>query len=200
MHLRIGKGHKGRTYLSVVQGYREKGTGKSKSKVIESIGYLDELEKDYTDPIAHFKAVVAEMNRKEAEGKPPAAITFARDERLESGADNRKNIGYAALSKLYHGLGLHTFFNNRSYAWKTKYNVNSIMRLLIFSRILSPASKKKTFERRGMYFEKMDFSLVDVYRCMTKVIGLKRDVILHIHKQMQEMFGRGDGIVCRFSN
>jgi len=129
------------------------------------------------------------------EDKLPVSITFARDERLEPGSNNRKNIGYAALSKLYHGLGLHTFFTNRSYTWKSEYNVNSIMRLLIFSRILAPSSKKKTHEEKGTYFEKMDFTLLDIYRCLTKVIDLKRDVILHLHKQMRELFGRGDGIV-----
>jgi hypothetical protein len=194
LYLRTGKSN-GRIYLSIVQGYRDKNTRKSRSKVVESLGYFDDLQKQYPDPIAHFKAVVAEMNRKEAESKPPASITFERGERLEAGRDNRKNIGYAALSKLYHGLDLHTFFNNRSYPWKTEYNVNSIMRLLIFSRILNPASKKKTFEQRGTFFEKMDFSLADVYRCLSKIITLKHDVTLHIHRQMRELFGRGEGLV-----
>jgi hypothetical protein len=194
MHLRVGKSN-GRTYLSIVRGYRDKATGKARSKVVESLGYEDVLKAKYPDPIEHFKAVVAEMNRKEAESKPPATVTFNRDERLEQGQDNRKNIGYAALSELYHGLNLHTFFNNRSRQWKTEYNVNSIMRLLIFSRIIAPASKKKTFEQRGAYFEKMDFSLENVYRCLSKVVTLKHDITLHLHKQMQDLFGRSDGIV-----
>jgi transposase len=185
----------GRNHLVIAHGYRDKSTKKVRTKTIQSIGYVDELEATYPDPVAHFKAVVAEMNRKEAESKPPASVTFARDERLAPGADNRKNIGYAPLSKLYHGLGLHTFFNNRSYPWGTQYSVNAIMRMLIFSRILSPASKKKTYEQRGAYFEKMDFSLADVYRCLSKAVTLKRDVILHLHKQMRDIFGRGDGIV-----
>ena len=42
----------GRTYLQIVHGYRDK-EGKSKSKVIKSVGYLDELLKEYDDPIAH---------------------------------------------------------------------------------------------------------------------------------------------------
>lgn len=196
MNLKIATNKKtGRTYLSITQSYWNKSKGYSTNKTIQKIGYVDILQKDYPDPIAHFKEVVAQMNAKEAEGKPPASITFNKGERLEQGQDNRKNIGYAALSKLYHSLGLHTFFNNRSRTWKVDYNLNSIMRLLIFSRILSPASKKKTYEQRSAYFEKMDFSLTDVYRCLTKVVGLKRDIILHLHKQMRERFGRSDGVV-----
>ena len=194
MHLRVANANK-RKYLSIVQSYRDPQSKKTRSKVVKSLGYLDDLQNQYPDPIEHFKAVVAEMNKKEAESKTPSSVTFDRGERLEQGQDNRKNIGYAALSKLYHGLNLHTFFNNRSYLWKTDYNVNSIMRLLIFSRILAPASKKKTFEQRGVYFDKMDFSLSDVYRSLSKIIELKRDITLHLHKQMQDLFGRSDGIV-----
>ena len=194
MNLKVGKSN-GRTYLSIVHGYRDKETGKVRTKTIQSLGYEDKLKTKYPDPVAHFKKVVAEMNEKEAEERTPPTITLSRDERLEPGQDNRKNIGYAPLSKLYHGLGLHTFLNNRSRSWHTEYNVNSIMRLLVFSRILAPASKKKTYERRGMYFEKMDFSLTDVYRSLSKIAALKRDIILHLHRQMRDLFGRGDGIV-----
>ncbi len=35
----------GRTYLSIVHSYRDKKTKKTRSKTIESLGYLDELEK-----------------------------------------------------------------------------------------------------------------------------------------------------------
>ena len=196
MNLKITPNKKtGRRYLSITQSYWDKARGYSTNRTVQKIGFLDELEKEYPDPIAHFRAVVAEMNREKAESTPPAAITFDRGERLQQGQDNRKNIGYAALSRLYHALGLHTFFNNRSRPWKTEYNVNSIMRLLVFSRILYPASKKKTHEQRGIYFERMDFSLTDVYRCLTKVSALKRAITLLLHKQIQEAFGREDGIV-----
>jgi transposase len=184
-----------RIHLVIAHGYRDKETKKVRTKTIRSLGYVDELKKDYPDPITHFKAVVAEMNRREAANKPPASITFARDERLKTEQGNRKNIGYAALSKLYHSLDLHTFFNNRSHPWKVEYNVNSIMRLLVFSHIISPGSKKRTYEQKGMYFEKMDFSLVDVYRCLSKIISLKRDIILHLHNQIKKSFEREDDIV-----
>jgi len=60
---------------------------------------------------------------------------------------------------------------------------------------MNPSSKKKTYEQKGIYFEKMDFSLIDIYRCLTKVSELKNAVLLHIHKQMLELFGRSDELV-----
>jgi hypothetical protein len=41
----------GRTFLSIVEGYRDPNTGKTRHKTIEALGYLDELENDYNDPI-----------------------------------------------------------------------------------------------------------------------------------------------------
>jgi hypothetical protein len=45
----------GRTYLSIVRKFRDSQTGAAKDEVITKIGYLDEFENDYPDPIAHFK-------------------------------------------------------------------------------------------------------------------------------------------------
>ena len=52
----------GRTYLTIVHGYRDQ-FGKSKSKTIRSIGYLDELEKEYPDPIEYFTKIAKEMDQ-----------------------------------------------------------------------------------------------------------------------------------------
>jgi len=66
-------------------------------------------------------------------------------EQLAQGADDRKNFGYAAILKIYHELGLHRFFNNKARNKDFEHNTNSIMILLVISRLLSPGSKKKAF-------------------------------------------------------
>jgi len=189
MNLQVGS-TRGRKYLSIVRGYWDPETKKVRHKNVESLGYLDELEKQYDDPVAHFKQVAAEMTRQETEASSPVSITIRKNERLESGAGNRKNIGYAALSAIYHELGLDVFFNNRARTIKADYNVNAIMKLLIYSRILEPASKKHTFEKRGDYFEKFDFLLEDVYRCLTFADAFGRDLQLHLHKAVTKRYGR----------
>lgn len=194
MYLQIGN-NKGRTYLSIVQGYRDPVTKKVRHKTIKSLGYLDDLEEEYEDPIAHFKAVVKEMNKKAALEKEPVKLEIDPQERLAENPGNRKNIGYAALSRLYHELGLHVFFYNRSRSFQSKFNTNNIMKLLVFSRILAPASKKKTYEQKERYFENTDFSLDDVYRCLTQVITLKAGLQLHLHRQMKAKFNRNTELV-----
>jgi transposase len=194
MYLQIGKSN-GRTYLSIVHGYRDPLTKKVKRKTIKSLGYLDGLQKQYPDPIAHFKALAEEMNQKAAAEAQPVDIKLDPNKILIDGTANRKNLGYVALSKIYHDLSLHIFFNNHSRAFKSEFNMNNILKLLIYSRILAPASKKKTYEEKDRYFENTDFSLDDVYRCLTQVVTLKVPLQLHLHQQMKTKYGRSTELV-----
>ncbi len=194
MFLRKGISN-GRAYLSIAHGYRDPNTKKIKHKTIKSLGYLDDLKKIYPDPVAHFKAVVAEMNNARDLENQPVKLSIHPNEILVDTSINRKNIGYAAISKIYHELGLHTFFSNHSRLFKSKFNTNNIMKLLTYSRILSPASKKKTYEQKERYFENSDFSLDDVYRCLTQVITFKDRLQKHLHRQMKNKYGRTTELV-----
>ena len=194
MYLQIGN-NRGRKYLSIVQGYRDPLTKKVRHKTVKSLGYLDELIKHYPDPIAYFRGVVAEMNKKAALEKEPVTLDIDPQETLMEGAANRKNMGYAALSKLYYEFGLDIFFYNHSRSFQSEFNTNNMMKLLVFSRILDPASKKKTYQEKDRYFENMEFSLDDVYRCLTQVVTFKESLQLHLHQKMKEKFGRSTELV-----
>ena len=51
----------GRTYLSVVESYRDKDTNKSKKRTIKSFGYYDELIKLHNDPIEYCKSEIEKL-------------------------------------------------------------------------------------------------------------------------------------------
>ncbi len=194
MNLRQGLSN-GRVYLSIVHGYRDPVTKKVRHKTIKSLGYLEDLKKIYADPVAHFKQVVEEMNEERLLENQPVSLNIDPKEILKDFAENRKNIGYAALSKIYHDLGLHVFFSNSARSFKAKFNTNNIMKLLIYSRLLSPASKKKTYEERGRYFENTDFSLDDVYRCLSQVVTFKERLQKHLNQKIKERYGRTTELV-----
>lgn len=76
------------------------------------------------------------------------------------------NIGYVILDEIYRELKLDLFWNSIASKLKITYNLEAIYRLLVFSRILYPASKKATYENRHVYFQKFDFHLSDLYRAL----------------------------------
>lgn len=147
------------------------------------------LEKEYDDPIAHFKEVARKMTEEE-NAKKKLTLTINMEQQLEQDTDDRKNFGYAAILKIYHELGLHRFFNNRARNEEFKFNTNSIMMLLVVSRLLSPGSKKKAFEQRRRYFERFNFSLADVYRALSHYAKIAKDFQRYLHDQIVAQYGR----------
>jgi len=183
----------GKKFLSIAHNYRDPKTKKVRAKIVKTLGYFDELEKQYLDPVAHFKQVIAEMNAKVEGEKASLRITISPSVHLEGAT--RKNLGYAALSKVYHELGLDVFFANNSRKWGVEYNVNSIMKTEIFSRILFPGSKKKTYENREVFFENTDYELIDVYRCLGHINPLSNAIQQHLHLKVKKNYGRKTDLV-----
>jgi hypothetical protein len=58
MYLKKNKTRNGRIHLAIVDTYYDKSRGHSRTKTIESIGYLDDLEKQYDDPTSFFLNVL----------------------------------------------------------------------------------------------------------------------------------------------
>lgn len=175
----------GKPYLSFVQGYRQ--DGKVKQKTIEKLGYLEDLEKDYPDPIAHFTRVAKERTKAEASQKTLELNLLAR---LPDKAALRKNLGYAVPKAVYSLLGLREYFQNKQRRLNVDYNLNSIFSLLVFNRFLFPSSKKGAFETRISFFESFNFSLADIYRALDYFARYSNEIQQHLHLKISELVGR----------
>ena len=182
-----------RTYLSIVHGYRDI-DGKVKQKTIQKIGYLDELVKDYDDPISHFKKVAQDMEVERKEDKN-ISITFDMDNQLDRGNKNRKNYGYIVFSKIYHELGIDVFLKNAKRHKNFKFNTDAIMRLLVYSRLLFPASKRTNVINKDMFFDSFKFSLDDVYDALSHYDEICIDLQRHLHEKVTEQYGRETDLV-----
>lgn len=196
MYLRKATNKKtGRTYLSIVHNYRDKNTKSTRAVIIKSIGYLDELEKVYDDPIGFFTLEAKRLDEQRLAENASLTFTFAKNELIPTNSVNRKNFGYAALSKIYHELQIDTFLKNRQRHSKEEYDANAIMKLLVYSRLLYPASKKKTYENRDTFFEKFDFSLDDIYRCLSLFNKHSDDLQLWLHERIKKQYNRNTDLV-----
>ena len=189
MYLNIMKNNKtGKTSLSICRGYRDE-NGKVKHSTIETLGLLENLQKEYEDPIAHFRKVVEEMNQQEKQNKMPITVTIDRNEKFKEDTNNRKNFGYAALSKIYHELEIDKFliskFKDRDVS---EFKINNIMKLLVFARALMPDSKKSTYENKVIFFENSNFSLKELYNALTYIEPLKEKLQQYIYEHIQEQY------------
>ncbi len=183
----------GRTLLMAVRSVWK--NGKAVKQTVNCLGYVDEFTIVYDDPIAHFQEVVKEMTRLEKEAKTKMTLDIFKGEELQPSFGLRKNIGYMPLSQLYETLEIPRFLANRQRNLKVRYSLNSILKILVFSRILYPASKKKTFEQRERFFEIMDFSLDDVYRSLGLLHRYANDLKVFLHEQVTAKYGRKTDLV-----
>lgn len=195
MHLKKTPSPSGRIRLSIVDTYYDKAKKTSRQKTIESIGFLDELEKQYDDPISYFQKRVEQLKIEKLEKNANLVFHFSPKEKLEKNTNLRKNTGYAAASSVYHTLGIHTFLTNRQRHAKMEYNANHIMELLVYNRLLYPSSKKKAFENKEMFFEKSNYSLDDVYRFLTFLSKFEADLQVWLNQKVKENYGRDTSLI-----
>ena len=139
LFLKVAKYKNGKTYLSIVDGYRDKNK-KVKQNVIKKLGYLEDLKKEYEDPITHFKSEV-EFLKKENKINVPSKLSI--DEPLKINDNIFKNLGYGFIKKIYQELDFKNFFNDKQKKLKVSFDFNKIFSLLVFSRVLFPSSKKE---------------------------------------------------------
>jgi len=166
----------------LVQGYRDK-ENKVKHRKIKLYGFLSDLEKE--DPN------ILEKLKKEAKNTPNEsfnqALTISIGQLKEKkGEKPLINYGHTFLESIYNKLSISSFIESYQKDQTFKYDLDNILKLLVFSRALNPESKKKTFENKGNYFfELKDFSLDDIYRSLDHLTALKDDLMIHLNHELK---------------
>jgi transposase len=190
MFLKKDKKPNGRIYLSIVEGYRESTTGKTKHRKIKSLGYVDDLEKEFYDPISHFTEIAKQMTLEANQDSIPLNFSFFSNETIDSYATLRKNLGFVVLSYFYHKLGIDGFLINRQRNLNIEFSLNNIFQLLVYSRVLNPCSKKRAFETKDDLFMDLDIGINDIYRSLDHFSRYKDALILHLHEMIRMQYGR----------
>lgn len=173
-----------KTQVRVMEGYRDKDTGKVRQRTIKSFGYLE----DYDDKDAFFQSVIDFDN--EYFNSKKISINFSTDIPFTSD-DNSilYNFGFRFLSSIYDTLKIDRFFEN--YKYQGKYKLNDILKFLVIERLLNPDSKRATYQNINHYYgEKFMFSLDEIYRSLDhfdiNCVALQK----YLNEQIKEIIGR----------
>ncbi len=153
-------------YLAIQESYYDSSSRQSRTRTVQSLGYLEALKAEHDDPIAFFTQKALEMTKQK---KTEKSITITTDShtKMNTDTDDVRNIGYGVLKDLYKKLELDKFWNWKTRNLSIEFSVDQIFRLLVFSHVLNSASKNGTFEHRNFYFEDFsDFSLDDIYHAL----------------------------------
>ncbi|WSI02847.1 IS1634 family transposase [Sedimentibacter sp. MB31-C6] len=109
--------------------------------------------------------------------------------------ENRKNYGHIVFSKIYHELEIDRFLKNARRHENFKFNTDAIMRLLIYTRLLFPGSKRASILNKERFFDSFNFTLDDVYHALTHFSKISGDLQQHLHEKITEQYGRETDLV-----
>lgn len=188
MFIRLSKSKTAKfTKVYLAEGYRDE-NGKSKQRIIKSYGNLEDLEALDPDILDKLKLEAKSIIKNEVK------ITLnLSDTNTEISRD--KNYGYFFLDSIYKTLGITDFIKNYKFETNFKYDLDEVLKLLTFSRILDPMSKKATVESQDTYFEDFNVDLKSVYKSLSKLSEIKIDLKNHLNKSVTSTYGRDVSLV-----
>ena len=189
LFLKQSKFKSGKIYLSIVDGYWKE--GKVKQKVFQKLGYLEDLKKEFDDPIAHYKNYVDEL-KKEFEAKITTTFDLTKDNDFE---DDTFNVGYACLKKIFQNVDISSVLKDKQYSTKIEYSLSKACELLTYARIIDPGSIKYTYEHKNQFFEPFDLSLDDLYRSLKPLLECKEDIFKTIWNNTKDKYNRDTSTV-----
>lgn len=152
--------------------------GKRTTKIVEKLGTLEELKKKLKneDPIEWSKKYIKNLNYQEKIHTRKIIIEKSQNKLIEREKQTLYNCGYLFLEKIYYELKLNNICEEISQKYQFKFDLNSILSNLIYTRIIEPSSKLSSFEASKKFIEQPNYELHDIYRAL-EVISKETELI-----------------------
>ena len=177
-------------YLAIQESYYDREKRQSRTRTVQSLGYLEKLKAQYDDPVAYFTQYARELTEKNKTEKS-ADMAIDLKSTMEIGTNDVRNVGYGILKSLYKDLEIDKFWNWKTRGRKMKFSTDQITKLLTFSRALNPGSKRYTLNSSDFFFEPFDdCSLDDIYHALDIIADNKDDLQKWVYEKSQKICKR----------
>lgn len=184
LFIKKAKYKNGKTYCSIVDGYRI--NNKVKQNVIKSYGYLSDLEKEHGDADSFLNSELEKL-KKEFE----STVTIVRNLNEKNNfEDDTFNIGYAYLKSIFYNLGIIDILKKKQYTTNIQFSLPKACELLTYSRIINPGSIKYIYEHKNKFFEPFDLSQNDLYRSLAPLLSCKEDIFKVLWNNTKDKYNR----------
>ena len=187
---------KNATQFYVIKSFRDS-NGKNTSKIIEKLGNLEEVTKKANgqDPIQWAKEYIDILNEKEKNESLDIIAKFSPSTQIPKDVQNSYNGGYLFLQDIYYSLGLDKICNNISAKYRIKYDLNSVLADLIYTRIIEPSSKLSAFETAKSFLEQPNFELQNIYRALEIISKETENIEASVYKNSLNVVNRNTKIL-----
>lgn len=173
---------------------------KTTTKNIARIGKHSELLRDHSDPLAYAREYVRKLNEQKEMVDITLYLNFAH-KLLPSDDDVSRslvfNTGYLVLDRIYRDLNIRTVLEKMMSETRATFDLNQIVRFLVFDRILDPGSKLHTVCHLDSYYERPRFDYQHVLRGMDVLSENFDNYICHLYEASSKIIKR-DTTVCYY--
>ena len=189
-------------YLRVSETFRDETVSPPKNgrRVVQNVGPLaryDDGEPDYLIRLRRSfregKPLIASLSAllNGAPARKSVTVTYDLENESECVCDP-KNIGYFLLDGLYDALGIYDVLNLKKSRSRLAYDLNGLVKLLVFGRVLWPDSKVGTFQERDQYLFKVTSSTEqrEIYRALDRLNETAQAIQKRMNTKIKAAIGR----------
>ena len=164
------KSKNSKRYYIIEDFYRN---GKRTTRRLETIGNEDKIKELASKENVDIKIWLNNFLEKYKIEHPivnePEEIVIKKfsNKLIPKNVKNKFNVGYLFLEDIYYSLKIDKIVSSISQKYKFKFDLNEVLSYLVFSRIIYPSSKLKTFELSQNFLETPKYNLENLYRGLT---------------------------------
>jgi transposase len=196
MKLTVSRSQNSETYY-IQKSYRTD-SGKSSTKTVERLGTIEDIKARFgsEDPIGAARAYMKELSAAERREREDVVVKFKPGVLIAKDEQRSHNGGYLFLQKIYYELGLDYICKKIAKKHKlVQYDLNGILSMLIYTRILYPGSKRSSLEDARRFFEQPECKLEQVYRALSLLASEFNSIQADVYKRSQKLGKRNTSVV-----
>lgn len=195
MKLTISKS-KNATLYYVQKSYRTD-SGKSSTRTVERLGTIEEVKARFGEEntMDAVKAYIKELTLADKEQHRDVVVKLSQNKMIKQNEQNSYNGGYLFLQKVYYELGLDKICNKIEKRHKNEYGLNSILSMLLYTRILYPGSKLSSLEDAKNFIEQPKVDIHQVYRALSLLSKESDGIQAAVYKNSLKLGARHDKVI-----
>ena len=195
MKLTISRSKNAESYY-VQKSYRTD-SGKSSTRTVERLGTIEEVRARFGEEntMEAVKAYIRELTKADKEQSRDVLVKLSQGKMIRKGERRCFNGGYLFLQKVYHELGLDRICEKLEKKHKNKYDLDGILSMLLYTRILYPGSKLSSLEDAGRFIVQPEADIHQVYRALSLLAEESDDIQAAVYKNSLKLGPRQDRVI-----
>ena len=195
MKLTVSRSKNAESYY-VQKSYRTD-SGKSSTRTVERLGTIEEVRARFGEEntMEAVKAYVRELTKADREQRRDITVKLSQSKMIKKDEQRCYNGGYLFLQKIYHELGLDRICNKIAKKRKNGYDLDGILSMLLYTRILYPGSKLSSLEDARHFIEQPEADIHQVYRALSLLAEESDDIQAAVYKNSLKLGARRDKVI-----